>query len=28
MYERHRPIFRDRADAAVFVAEVMVGYSL
>lgn len=27
-YDRHRPIFRDRADAAVFVAEVMVGYSL
>lgn len=27
-YDRHRPIFGDRAEAAVFVAEVMAGYSL
>ena len=26
-HDRHRPIFRDRGEAAVFVAEVMVGYS-
>ena len=26
-FDRHRPIFGDHADAAVFVAEVMVGYS-
>ena len=28
VYERHAPLFGDREEAAVFVAEVVVGYSV